>query len=38
MVCTGLTDLGDVRLLPARELQNGQAQCRDEADLLAVSL
>ena len=37
----GLTDLGDVMLCqkkPVRELYNGQAHCRDEADLLARSL
>ena len=42
--CRGLTDLGDAMFCqnkkkrPARELQNGQAHCRDEADLFAPSL
>ena len=37
----GVGDLGDVKRCQkktARELQNGQAHCRDEADLLARSL
>ena len=43
MAVEGLTDLGDVMLYQkkekrARELQNGQAHCRDEADLFARSL
>jgi hypothetical protein len=39
-----LTDQGDVMIFqtttkkPARELKNGQAQSRDETDLLARSL